>query len=100
MEKDPFNLERFMAAQSGLYGTTLAEIRAGRKRSHWMWFVFPQLGGLGHSPMAQRYAISGLDEPGPIWRTPRSVPDCARSARLSTRWRRRMRSGCSVRSTR
>jgi uncharacterized protein (DUF1810 family) len=62
MEKDPFNLERFMAAQSGLYGTALADIRAGRKRSHWMWVVFPQLGGLGHSPMAQRYAISGLDE--------------------------------------
>jgi len=55
-------LERFVSAQDGAYAQALAEIRAGRKRSHWMWFVFPQLAGLGHSPTAQYYAISGLAE--------------------------------------
>ncbi|HET7843437.1 MAG TPA: DUF1810 family protein, partial [Xanthomonadales bacterium] len=59
---DPFDLERHVAAQRGVYADALAEIRAGDKQSHWMWFVFPQLAGLGHSAMAQRYAISGLDE--------------------------------------
>ncbi len=61
---DPFDLERFVAAQDGggTYATALAELRAGRKTSHWMWFVFPQIAGLGRSPMAARYAISGLDE--------------------------------------
>ena len=56
------DLERFVAAQEGVYETALAELRAGRKRSHWMWFVFPQIAGLGRSPMAQRYAIGSLDE--------------------------------------
>ena len=59
---DPFGLSRFVAAQEGVYDAALAEIRAGRKRTHWMWFVFPQLGGLGSSPMAQRFAISGAAE--------------------------------------
>ncbi len=60
---DPFDLERFVAAQdSGDYDDALAELRAGRKRSHWMWFVFPQLAGLGHSAQAQRYGVTGLDE--------------------------------------
>ncbi|MDT4957758.1 MAG: hypothetical protein QOG22_3980 [Pseudonocardiales bacterium] len=61
---DPFDLERFVAAQDagGTYQRALSEIRRGRKRSHWMWFVFPQLAGLGHSATAQRYAIEGLDE--------------------------------------
>ncbi len=59
-----FDLQRFVDAQDdgGTYHAALVELRAGRKRSHWMWFVFPQLAGLGASPMAQRYAISGLDE--------------------------------------
>jgi uncharacterized protein (DUF1810 family) len=57
-----FDLDRFVAAQEGTYPAALAELRAGRKRSHWMWFVFPQIAGLGSSPAAQRYAISGLDE--------------------------------------
>ena len=56
------SLERFVEAQAGVYDTALAELRAGRKRSHWMWFVFPQIAGLGHSATAQRYAIAGLDE--------------------------------------
>ncbi len=59
---DPFHLERFVEAQAPIYDRALAEIRAGAKRSHWMWFIFPQVAGLGFSPMAQAYAISGLPE--------------------------------------
>jgi uncharacterized protein (DUF1810 family) len=61
---DPFRLERFVEAQDrgGTYDTALAELRAGRKRSHWMWFVFPQIAGLGRSPMAQAYGIGSLEE--------------------------------------
>ena len=55
-------LERFVSAQAGVYETALAEIRDGAKRTHWMWFVFPQLRGLGSSPTAQHYAISDLAE--------------------------------------
>jgi uncharacterized protein (DUF1810 family) len=57
-----FNLERFVDAQHGVYDTALAELRAGHKRTHWMWFIFPQIEGLGHSAMAQRYAIRSADE--------------------------------------
>jgi uncharacterized protein (DUF1810 family) len=59
---DPFDLGRFVAAQDGILPQALSELRAGRKRSHWIWFVFPQIAGLGSSPMAQRYAIASLDE--------------------------------------
>ena len=59
---DPFDLNRFVRAQEPLYHRALAEIRRGHKTSHWMWFVFPQIAGLGSSAMAQRYAISGLEE--------------------------------------
>ena len=59
---DTFNLDRFVAAQEPVFTTALAELKAGRKRSHWMWFIFPQLRGLGHSSMAQFYGISSLDE--------------------------------------
>ncbi len=61
---DRFDLERFVAAQDqgGTYEAALAELRAGRKRSHWMWFVFPQIAGLGQSPISRRYAISSLGE--------------------------------------
>ncbi len=59
---DPFDLQRFVDAQDRVYAAVLDELGHGQKRTHWMWFVFPQLAGLGHSPMAQRYAISGLDE--------------------------------------
>jgi uncharacterized protein (DUF1810 family) len=54
---DPYDLNRFVEAQEGVYEQALAEIRGGRKRSHWMWFVFPQIDGLGSSPTAKRYAI-------------------------------------------
>ncbi|WP_198117284.1 DUF1810 domain-containing protein [Massilia rhizosphaerae] len=57
-----FNLERFVEAQHGIYDAALAELRAGHKRTHWMWFIFPQIEGLGHSAMAQRYAIRSADE--------------------------------------
>jgi uncharacterized protein (DUF1810 family) len=61
---DLFGLQRFVDAQDldGIYDQALRELRAGRKHSHWMWFVFPQVRGLGNSPMAQHYAISGLAE--------------------------------------
>ncbi|MGY1748790.1 DUF1810 domain-containing protein [Modestobacter sp. SYSU DS0511] len=64
MNDDPFDLQRFVDAQEagGTYAQALAELRAGSKRSHWMWFVFPQVAGLGRSPMAQRYAIGGAEE--------------------------------------
>lgn len=57
-----FDLERFVEAQSGVYEHALAELRGGRKRTHWMWFVFPQLKGLGRSATALRYGITGIDE--------------------------------------
>jgi len=59
---DPFDLRRFVDAQAHTYDQALAELRAGEKRTHWMWFVFPQIAGLGHSGMAQRFAMSGLEE--------------------------------------
>jgi uncharacterized protein (DUF1810 family) len=59
---DPFDLQRFLAAQAPLHAQALAELRQGRKRSHWMWFVFPQLRGLGSSEMARHYGVSGLAE--------------------------------------
>lgn len=63
-DDDPFELERFVRAQDegGTYEQALAELRAGRKRSHWIWFVFPQPSGLGHSPNAVRYAVTGTAE--------------------------------------
>jgi uncharacterized protein (DUF1810 family) len=60
--KDRYKLERFVEAQAGVYAQVCTELRAGRKRSHWMWFVFPQIRGLGNSEMAVRYAISGREE--------------------------------------
>jgi uncharacterized protein (DUF1810 family) len=59
---DPFDLQRFVEAQDGVHERALAELKHGRKASHWMWFVFPQLAGLGSSPTAQRYALRSLDE--------------------------------------
>jgi uncharacterized protein (DUF1810 family) len=64
MDAAPDALDRFVTAQDagGTYATALAELRRGRKAAHWMWFVFPQVAGLGHSATAVRYALSGLDE--------------------------------------
>ena len=61
-DQDEFNLNRFVNAQESTYAQVRTEIAAGQKRSHWMWFIFPQVRGLGTSPMAQRFAISGLPE--------------------------------------
>ncbi len=59
---DEFNLERFVSAQAPVYGSVQQELAAGHKSTHWMWFIFPQIAGLGFSAMSQRYAISRLDE--------------------------------------
>lgn len=59
---DDFNLQRFVDAQAPVYDTVVAELSAGAKRSHWIWFVFPQLEGLGRSPTAAQFAISSLAE--------------------------------------
>ncbi len=59
---DPYNLQRFVDAQTTIYERVVAELRAGEKRTHWMWFIFPQIAGLGHSEMARKYGISSLDE--------------------------------------
>ncbi|OBH88429.1 DUF1810 domain-containing protein [Mycobacterium sp. E2733] len=62
MANDPFDLERFVDAQAPVYRNVVEELRSGRKRSHWMWFVFPQIRGLGGSPTAVHYGISSLGE--------------------------------------
>jgi uncharacterized protein (DUF1810 family) len=59
---DSFDLERFIDAQAPVYARVVAELRAGQKQSHWMWFIFPQIAGLGYSAMAQRYAIASREE--------------------------------------
>jgi uncharacterized protein (DUF1810 family) len=59
---DPCNLRRFVDAQAGVYDEVIRELRAGRKRTHWMWFVFPQLTGLGRTVTAHRFGIGSLDE--------------------------------------
>ena len=59
---DSHNLQRFVAAQESVFDSVLIELRQGQKRSHWMWFIFPQIKGLGSSPMAQKYAIASRQE--------------------------------------
>lgn len=61
-QADPFDLRRFIEAQESAYGRALAELRAGRKTSHWIWFIFPQMRGLGFSEASRFYGLSGLDE--------------------------------------
>ena len=76
------DLQRFVDAQSQTYDQALAELRAGRKRTHWVWFVLPQLAGLGRSAMAQRYALRGLDEARAYAEHPvlgRRLVECARA---------------------
>jgi uncharacterized protein (DUF1810 family) len=74
----PFDLARFLAAQSGMLEDAIAELVAGRKRSHWMWFVFPQVAGLGTSPMAERYAIRSEAEARAYLAHPTLGPDLHR----------------------
>jgi uncharacterized protein (DUF1810 family) len=59
---DPFDLNRFVEAQQADYAVALSELRAGRKQTHWIWYIFPQIAGLGHSAMSERYAIRSEDE--------------------------------------
>jgi uncharacterized protein (DUF1810 family) len=71
LDQDPYDLEHFVEAQGGgTYERALAELTAGRKTSHWMWFVFPQVAGLGRSEMSVRFALSGVDEAGAYWEHP------------------------------
>jgi uncharacterized protein (DUF1810 family) len=85
---DPYHLQRFVDAQDdgGTYRQALAELRAGHKRSHWMWFVFPQLAGLGRSAMAQHYAISGTDEARAYLAHPVLGPRLVECARALVEW--------------
>ncbi len=61
---DPFDLQRFVEAQEPVIDDVKQELRSGRKRSHWMWYIFPQIAGLGHSEMSRRYAIASREEAG------------------------------------
>ena len=82
--EDPYNLQRFVTVQNagGAYDRALEELRRGLKTSHWMWYVFPQIAGLGHSQMSRTYAIASLEEARAYLRHPVLGPrllDCARS---------------------
>ncbi len=84
---DPYNLDRFVTAQDageppGTYQRALDELRAGFKSSHWMWFVFPQIAGLGHSPTSRRYAISSLAEAAAYLEHPVLGPRLRESVRI------------------
>jgi uncharacterized protein (DUF1810 family) len=59
---DPYDLKRFLSAQEGVYERALSELRGGRKQTHWIWFIFPQIDGLGYSPTAKRYAVKSIEE--------------------------------------
>src|ERR1700722_1764747 len=84
--KDSYDLERFTVAQDegGTFTNALEELRRGRKTSHWIWFVFPQIAGLGSSPTSRRYAISGLAEARAYLRPPVLGPRTRRSC--GRRW--------------
>jgi len=79
---DPFDLQRFVAAQASVYSQVLRELSDGRKRSHWMWFIFPQLRGLGHSRMAELYAISSRNEAAAYLKHPILGPRLRECTRL------------------
>ena len=77
-----FDLDRFVSAQDPVYSDVLAELRTGKKRTHWMWFVFPQVAGLGRSEMAQKYAIRSGDEAAAYLAHPVLGPRLRECARL------------------
>ena len=79
---DHFDLDRFLNAQAGVYPQVLDELRAGQKRSHWIWFIFPQLKGLGSSSHAQFYGIGSLEEAAAYWRHPVLGPRLDECTRL------------------
>jgi uncharacterized protein (DUF1810 family) len=84
VEGDPFDLQRFVTAQEPVYERVLAELRAGKKQSHWMWFVFPQIEGLGSSAMSQRYAIKSGAEAAAYVEHPVLGPRLRECTRLVT----------------
>src|SRR5262245_21883095 len=82
MQRDPYDLNRFVEAQASNYEDALAELRAGRKRSHWSWYIFPQVRGLGSSPMSVRYSIGSKAEAGAFLADPVLGPrlrECVRA---------------------
>jgi len=79
---DPYDLQRFVDAQNPVYDRVRAELQEGRKRSHWMWFIFPQIAGLGSSPLARRFAISSLSEAAAFLEHPILGPRLAECTRL------------------
>jgi uncharacterized protein (DUF1810 family) len=81
---DPYDLQRFVDAQDagGTYERAIAELRGGRKQSHWMWFVFPQIAGLGQTPTSKHFSISSLAEAQAYLRHPVLGPRLAESARI------------------
>ena len=79
---DPFDLARFLNAQASVYPQVLSELRAGQKRSHWIWFIFPQMKGLGSSSHAQFYGISSLQEATAYWQHPVLGPRLEECTRL------------------
>ena len=81
-EADPFQLSRFVHAQDPVYADVLDELRQGRKQTHWMWFIFPQFKGLGHSATAKSFAINSLDEARAYLRHPVLGPRLIECARL------------------
>lgn len=86
---DQFHLQRFVDAQASTYERALKELQSGRKQSHWMWFVFPQLTGLGHSDMARRYGISGREEAMAYLKNPLLGERLARCCAALLEWKDR-----------
>jgi uncharacterized protein (DUF1810 family) len=89
MAEDPFDLRRFVDAQAPVYARVLHELAAGEKRTHWMWFVFPQLAGLGSSSTARAFAVSGLDEARAYLAHPVLGPRLREAAELAAAVQRR-----------
>jgi uncharacterized protein (DUF1810 family) len=85
-QTDPYNLERFVQAQNSVYEEVLSELKNGKKVSHWMWFIFPQINGLGHSPTAIEFAISSREEASVYLHHPllgQRLKDCTRLVLLT-----------------
>jgi uncharacterized protein (DUF1810 family) len=81
---DPYNLRRFVEAQNAVFEQVCSELREGRKRGHWMWFVFPQIDGLGHSSLASRFAVSSREEAEVYLKHPILGPRLRECSRLVT----------------
>ncbi len=80
--EDAFDLERFVTAQAAVFPQVLAELRAGEKRGHWIWFIFPQMKGLGRSPQSEFYGIGSLEEAAAYWQHPILGPRLEQCTRL------------------